>query len=339
MSAVRSLLGGLAGLALVAAGAWGLGPGRVVAPALVVPAQAWTLSHSGDGALRWALTDGSQPGGPVVRAEGVLLAERGGRLELALAPGIDDGASVAVDAPVVQVRRPALQSAATARDAEAAAAAAELAALAKGSRDGPAAAAVAQVAVARASLDRALRAEAVARELASQGGAGAWEAELAALEVSVQRAALRAAEAAVAGVRNLPLDEELAAAQARVDAAAAAADEARARAAAAPLASPLAGTVHRPGGAVVLAVHAAGDTLVQAALPEAQRAAWPPGTALHFQPTAGGAPVAATVLRVGDGVQASAAGPRVWVVARLAGPVAAGATGVLQSAPSWGAGE
>lgn len=330
MSALRLVAGALAGVALVAGGTWALGPARIQAPGLVVPAQSWELRHAGDGALHWALLDGSQPGGPVARAEGVLLAERGGRLEVALLDGIEAGTQVTAGTPLVTARRPALVARARALEAEADAAERDVDVLALGDRQGPVAAAQAQVEVARAALARARRAEEVARELVASGGAGAWEAELAALEVSVQQANLRAAQAAVGQARYLPRQVELDAAQARVEAAAANAEEAQVRAGDAPLTTPLAGAVRQPGGEVVLAVVSEGVPLVQAALPEVQKGAWSPGTALSFVPT-GGEAVAATVVRRSDEAVASAAGPRVWVVAQLESPVPVGATGVLQS--------
>lgn len=332
---VRIPLGIGGAVALIGLGIWSVGPGKIRAPGIVQPALEYRVEHTGDGRVRWRLLDGSVPGGPVSAAEGVVIEERGSPIEITIATAATHGSAVRADTPIATVSAPALAAAAAAMAAEEAAATADLEALEAGGRTGVVRAAQAQVKVARANLGRAERAAAILDKLADAGSVGAWEAELARMEARVQQNVLVAAEAAVLEARDAPLEAEINAAAGRVRAAAARTEEASLRAAGATLASPFSGTVVRPGGDVLVAVQSAGPTLIQIAVAEAQHADVNAGDPVRFVPTAGGEPVVGQVLALSDAASLRDAGPGVWAVAKLDGPVPAGATGVAEIG-TWG---
>ena len=70
-----TVLGSIAGMALVALGLWGAEPTTIEGAGQVTPAREYRVEHLGDGRLRWRVLDGAVPGGPVTVAEGVLVME------------------------------------------------------------------------------------------------------------------------------------------------------------------------------------------------------------------------------------------------------------------------
>ncbi len=333
MNPLRLILGAAGALGLALAAGWAAGPGEVRANGVVEPALEYRVEHAGEGLVRWRLLDGTVPGGPAVLSEGLALADRSAPIEILLLHDKAEGESVAAGTPLARVRAPVLEAAATARTEDQVAAAADVDAIRAGARQGQAVAAQAQVELARANLARARRTAELNRALVSQGGGAAWEAELADLEVQVQERALKAAQAAVAGARDLPWEAEIDAAEARRRAAGAAADEARQRAQGALLTAPFDGTLHRPGGDVLLSLQGPGPTLVQVAVDARDRGDMQVGAALRFQPMTGGAPIPGTLVALSDrSTPRTVGGPVIWVLARLDSALPVGATGVAHIA-------
>ncbi len=321
-------IGGVVGMAGLSV--WATAPGTHRAPGLVVPGQVYEVSHAGDGAVRWRLLDGTLPGGPHPVSDGIVLADRGGTVQLALVDGIEAG-PVSRDTVLLTARRPDQEATADARGAESAAAEAEASALASGRRPGPVSAALAQVNVAEAALTRAEAAEARATAAAQQGALPTFEAELARLDVRVQEASLHAAKMQVESARLLPWEAEQAAADARAAAAASWAEVADARAYGPALAAPFDGILDHPGGDVLVRIASLDTRWVQVRVPERERSAWKAGQATSYTTTDGAYSSEGTIARIGTLAQSSGDVPVVWASVRLEEPAPSGATGVMKT--------
>jgi len=322
----RPLVGAVSALLLVGLTVWAAGPTTVRAPAIVVPAQSFEVVHLGDGALRWRMLDGTQPGGPALVSDGVVLTERGGILAVELADGLTPG-PVTEGTLLVVATRPDQEAIADARGAESAAADAEATAVAGGGRPGVVAAAQAQVEVARAELARAEAAEVRARAAAASGALPEFEAELAKLEVQVRRAALRAARMGVSSAQMLPWEAEQAAADARAAAALAWAEAADARAHGPSIKAPFDGVMRHPGGDVLVSVESTDTRWLQVRVPEPDASVWTAGASVDFSATSGSHTGTGTVVRV-DSRAIGGEVPTVWATVQLENPAPSGATGV-----------
>jgi len=327
----RMAVGALSAVAMLGLSAWSLAPGTVKAPALVVPAQLYEVSHTGDGALRWRLLDGTQPGGPHPVADGVMLTERGGTLDVRAGDDAIPG-PISAGTLLVVASRPDQEAIADARGAESAAADAEAQALASGGRPGIVAAAMAQVDVARAALAQAEAAEYRATAAAEQGAVPEFEAELARLEVRVRKAALRAARTDVQSAQMLPWEAEQAAADARAAAALAWAEAADARAHGPGLTAPFDGVLTHPGGDILARVEATDTRWLQVRVPERDRAAWTTGAAATFVSTDQAFSTTGTIVRVGAQAHPTEDLPTIWATIQLEQPAPAGATGIAKTA-------
>lgn len=330
----RPLVGVTSALLLMGLTVWASGPTTVRAPGIVVPAQSFEVLHTGDGALRWRMLDGTLPGGPALVSDGVVLTERGGTLAVALADGIAPG-PVTAGTLLVVATRPDQEAIADARGAESAAADAEATAIAGGGRPGVVAAAQADVAVALAELKRAEAAEIRTRDAAERGALPAFEAELARLEVEVRRAAVRAAHMGVDSAQKLPWEAEQAAADARAAAAIAWAEAADARAHGPSIQAPFDGVLRHPGGDVMVVVESSDTRWLQVRVPERDADVWQAGAAVSFVSTHGGHEDVGKVVRVDTHAQSGGV-PNVWATVQLESPAPSGATGVVLAKRSGG---
>ena len=326
----RLVSGGIATVALLGLGIYGLQPGSVRASGVVSAAREYRVESVGDGRMRWRLLDGAVPGGPVTVAEGVLVETRGEPVAITLNSAFATGTQAPKGATLVTIDVPVAVAAVATLAAERDATQAEVEALEAGGRNGDIAAAQAEVSVARASLKETLAQTLKLEDLAKTGAAPSWEVDTAWLKVSVQEAIVAAALANVAAARQAPLPAEIAASQGRLAAAEARLGEATARTDATILAAPFAGTVYRPGGAVLVSLRDEGVGLVQIALPENRRSEVEVGAALRFKPTGGTDNIKGTLLSIAAAAAPSANGSIVWAVARLDEPVPSGATGRVE---------
>jgi HlyD family secretion protein len=327
---VDTILGVVAGAALLGLGLWGAEPTSIEGPGQVTPAREYRVEHLGDGRLRWRLLDGAVPGGPVTVAEGVLVEVRGEPLGMVVEEAAAQGARIAAGTPLITVDTPGASAALLAAQAERDAAHGDLEILRAGGRPGDVAAAAAGVAVAEATLARARADEQIAARLSEQKAGAAFDHQAAILQVAVAEAELKAARASVSAARQAPHGVELTAAEHRVRAADARLDAATARADATNLRAPFAGIARRPGGDVLIAVQDDSVPLVQATLPERDAARLRTGTTGDFRLTNGAGTVSATLVAVGTQAETSTNGPVVWALAKLDSAVPAGATGVLE---------
>ncbi len=327
----RVIAGALGILGLVGLTIWSAAPSTAIAPALVVPAQTYEVSHAGDGAVRWRLLDGTLPGGPLAVADGVVLTERGGTVDIEAPDDVAPG-PVSQGTVLLVARRPDQEAIADARGAESAAADAEATALANGARPALVSAALARVQVARAALARAEATEFRATAAANQGALPELEAELARLDVRVQQANLHAARQEVESARLLPWEAEQAAADARAAAAASWAEAADARAHGPTLSAPFDGVLQVPGGNVLARLEALDSGWLQVRVPERSRSAWSVGAAVSFTSTDGTFSASGRVTNVGTQAQAAGSIPVVWATVRLDAAAPAGSTGVARTA-------
>ena len=326
----RIVVGTLGVVGMLGLSVWSLAPGVHRAPGIVVPGQVYEVLHVGDGAVRWRLLDGAQPGGPHPVSDGVVLAERGGTVELSLVDGVVAG-PVSRDTVLLTARRPDQEAMADARGAESAAAEAEADALASGSRPGLVSAAIAQVNVAKAALTRAEATEFRVTAAAERGALPTFEAELARLDVQVQEASLYAARMDVERARLLPWEAEQAAADARAAAAASWAEVADVRAHGPALAAPFDGILYHPGGDTLVRVDSLDTRWVQVRVPERERNVWTTGATASFVTTDGSFSSDGTVARIGTLAQSSGDVPVVWATLLLQDPAPSGATGVAKT--------
>ena len=333
---LRTALGLVCAAGLFGVGVQAWGPAQVRAPGLVVPALEFRVEHDGAGAVRWVVLDGSVPGGPVVTSEGVLLADRLSPLEVSLADGLEQGASVSAGQTLASLSLRAVRGeAAGVRDA-AESTRADFDRLAEQGRAAEVRAAAANVQLAEASLARARRAAGVARSLVERGAAGEWEAELADLDVGVQEGALAAAKAELTRAQGMNLRAEVDAVALGRDAADAAALDATLAALDPGLQAPFSGTLRRLPAPGLVAVAADGPGLVQVALPERDAGRIRLGAPVAFHGNAGGDGVPGTVLAVSEAAAIGPSGPAVWALVQLDAPVAAGSTGVARvEAEAW----
>lgn len=327
---VDTLLGVVAGIALLGIGLWGAEPASIEGPGQVTPAREYRVEHLGDGRLRWRLLDGAVPGGPVTVAEGVLVEVRGEPLGMVVEEAAAQGARIAAGTPLITVDTPGANAALIAAQAERDAAHGDLEILRAGGRPGDVAAATASIAVAEATLARARANEQIAARLAEQRVGASFDHQAALLQVGVAEAELKAARASVSAARQAPHNVELTAAEDRARAADARLEAATARADATNLRAPFAGVARRPGGDVLIAVQDDSVPLVQATLPERDAARLRAGTTGDFRLTSGAGSVPATLVAVGTQAETSTTGPVVWALARLDAAVPPGATGVLE---------
>jgi HlyD family secretion protein len=324
-----TILGAIAGVALIGLGLWGAEPGSVEGAGQVTAAREYRVEHLGDGRLRWRLLDGAVPGGPVTVAEGVLVEVRGEPLGIVVEEAAAPGARVAAGTALVSLDTPAISAAVAAAEADRDAAKADLETLQAGGRPGDVAAAVAAVKVSEAALAEARANEVVAARLAEQRAGGTFDHQTAILRVAVAEAQVAAARASVSAARQAPHGVEVDAANERVRAAEARLAAAEARSDANNLRTPFAGVARRPGGDVLVSVEDDSVPLVQAALPERLAGRLQAGAAGTFRLTSGAGSLPATLVSVDPQAHASDNGPVVWALARLDAPAPAGATGVL----------
>lgn len=325
----RLLMAAAGAVALIALAATTVGRSRdLTAPAQVVPARSFALHHAGDGIVRWVLSDGRVPGGPVAVEEGVVEGERGDtrvvKIEALHGAQVEVGTLLATIGSARSAEREA------AEDAERRAREADLALVSRGGRDEDVRWARREVEVARAAVVQAKAQSERLSGLVASGAASAWEAQDAALQLSLREAELALATVGVDRAALAPRPEDLALAEAGVAAAAARLAEARAARAHERLVSPLVGRVDLPGSGIVLRVLGDEPSVLQIALDAHQRGLVHPGDEVLFQVGEEAEPRRGRIVAVGDEVRAVGLRAVVWLTASVEPAVPVGVTGVVR---------